>query len=201
MPGGSGSCAWAFSTSVRDDSVDFPNPILTCIDCVGLPVSHMSGYEKSGKCRASSDFLGKCMLHLLSEGWMHAIATNSFVRLRTSHTRGREGGLSHDGYQRKAYCNLKPTHILLALHRSSGRSASMGRGATPPREEFDPVCRGLRAVQAYVRRIYQLHFAVCAFSNLDQVGLKTTRQFIHSISWAVAHLWAGAIHHFQAQSR
>lgn len=29
-------CAWASSASVRDDSVDFPNPILTCLQYVGL---------------------------------------------------------------------------------------------------------------------------------------------------------------------
>lgn len=32
-------CAWASSASVRDDSVDFPNPILTCLQYVGLLAS------------------------------------------------------------------------------------------------------------------------------------------------------------------
>lgn len=40
-------CAWASSASVRDDSVDFPNPILTCLQMLDfLHRCHLTGYEK-----------------------------------------------------------------------------------------------------------------------------------------------------------
>lgn len=131
-------CVVCLSLFFKLRCVDFPNPILTCIDCVGLHVSSsfLSGYEKNGNCRASSRFCGKCMLHSSSEGW-HARCSHQFIRETAykSH-QASEGGLSHDGYRRKAYCNLKPTHILLALHRSSGLNAPMGRGPPPPRKSL-----------------------------------------------------------------
>lgn len=77
--------------------------------------------RKNGQSRTFSRFLAVacCIYHLNAD--MHAVGTDSLVRLGTNHPRG--GGCRMVAVSRNAYSNSKPTHILLALHRSSELSA------------------------------------------------------------------------------
>lgn len=89
VPGGIGSCASSSSSpSVPDDSVDFPNPILTCIERVGLPTSSSFAWiREKWPVKSVLSFFRSRMLHLSSECW-HA---------RCSHHSTRETGSNHPG--------------------------------------------------------------------------------------------------------